>query len=274
MSGTTNRIDMRFAKLRREGKKALIPYLVAGDPDLSFTLQAMHCLVENGASVIELGMPFSDPEAEGPVIQRGHERALAAGMALPQCLELVRQFRQLDGTTPVVLMGYLNPIERVGAARFAQAAAAAGADGALLVNLPPQESQELQSELDRVGMRLIFLISPTTTFSRAKMIVEHGGGFLYYVSLKGITGADHFSVSSVRQYLEQLRPLTQLPIAVGFGIKTPASARAVAEIADAVVVGAAVVDLIAGAAANPQIALQQVAALMRSFRSAMDGQST
>jgi tryptophan synthase alpha chain len=236
-----NRLDERFAELRRQGRKALVPFITAGDPEPAVTVPALHALVRGGADVLELGIPFSDPEAEGPVIQAASERALHQGMTLRRTLTMVETFRRDDARTPVVLMGYLNSVLAMGAAPFADAAAAAGVDGLIMVNLPPEEAGELAPELGRAGIRLIYLVAPTTTEPRARMILDHGGGFVYYVSLKGITGADHLDRDDVGAKLRWLKGMTTLPVVVGFGIKDGASARAVAREADGVVIGSALV---------------------------------
>ncbi len=251
-----SRIASCMQELKAANRKALVPYIVAGDPDYATTLATLHALVQAGADVLEIGVPFSDPMAEGPVIQKGHERALASGMSLKKVLELVREFRSSDSKTPVVLMGYANPVERMGYAAFADAAAAAGVDGLLTVDMPPEEAAGLNAELKRVGIDNIFLLAPTTTDVRAQQICQMATGYLYYVSLKGVTGAGHLDTTEVRAKLAQFRSYTGLPLCVGFGIKDAASARAVAETADGVVVGSVLVDAMArdGKAATPAVA--------------------
>jgi tryptophan synthase alpha chain len=208
----------------------------------------MHKLVESGADIIELGVPFSDPMAEGTVIQLAHERALAKGVSLRTVLSMVREFRELDSTTPVLLMGYANPVVRMGFSEFADAAGAVGLDALLTVDMPPEEVQELNSELQRVGMDNILLVAPTTPASRIEKITEQASGFVYYVSLKGVTGAGHLDTEQVAGMLERIRASCSLPVAVGFGIKDADSASAVARVADGVVVGSALVNLVAEAA--------------------------
>jgi tryptophan synthase alpha chain len=215
---------------------------VNGDPQPAVTLPTLHSLVANGVDIIELGVPFSDPMAEGPVIQKGHERALVHNISLKGTLDVVKQFRLQNTTTPVVLMGYANPVERFGYSAFAKAAAEAGVDGLLTVDLPPEEVEILKGALDEVGLDNIFLLAPTTTVERARRIAEHASGFLYYVSLKGVTGAGHLDVSDVKEKLTAFGELTNLPVCVGFGIKDPATAKAVAQLADGVVVGSVLVD--------------------------------
>lgn len=237
-----NRINQRMASLKEANRKALVTYIVNGDPRPSTTLKAMHGLVANGADIIELGIPFSDPMAEGPVIQRGHERALVHNVSLRNTMVLVKEFRQTDSNTPIILMGYANPIERMGYSEFADAAAASGIDGVLTVDLPHEEAEPFNEELRRVGLEPIFLLAPTTSTSRVREIVSMAGGFVYYVSLKGVTGAGHLDVDSVESKLAEIRRQTDLPVCIGFGIKDAESAKAVAKFADGVVVGSVLVD--------------------------------
>ena len=237
-----SRISQRLSEAKASGKKVLVAYIVNGDPHPEVTLPCMHEMVAKGVDVIELGVPFSDPMAEGPVIQKGHERALAHGTSLKGSLEIVKQFRKTNTTTPVVLMGYTNPIERFGYQAFANAAAEAGVDGLLTVDLPPEEVVVLKDALDAVGLDNIFLLAPTTTLERARKIAAHATGFLYYVSLKGVTGAGHLDVGAVETKLAEFGQLTKLPVCVGFGIKDPATAKAVAQLADGVVVGSVLVE--------------------------------
>ena len=238
-----NRIDVRFAALAAAKRKAFLAYLVAGDPQPGCTVDAMHALVAGGADLIELGVPFSDPEAEGPTIQAGHERALRHGTTMRALLAMVAGFRGSDTVTPLILMGYLNSVERLGYTQFAAAAASAGVDGLLMVNLPPEEATELRAALRAHDLHLVLLLAPTTTVARAQRICAMASGFLYYVSVKGITGADHLMVEDVRTKLALLRPLTTLPVVVGFGVRDAAVAKAVAPLADGIVVGSAIVAL-------------------------------
>jgi len=266
-----NRIDSCLLQLRNHGRKALVTYIVNGDPYPEATLPTMHALVASGVNIIELGVPFSDPMAEGPVIQKGHERALAHQTSLKGTLSLVREFRQTNQDTPVVLMGYANPVERMGAGNFAQQAAEAGVDGLLTVDLPPEEATELNEQLKATGLENIFLLAPTTTPARTQSIVSLASGFLYYVSLKGVTGAGHLDSDAVAKSVNNIRQYTDLPICVGFGIKDGASAKAVSQHADGVVVGSVLVDEMgkqASASAN-EIA-QRVAALVLPIRAALD----
>ena len=267
----SGRLDARLAELRGAGRKALVTFITAGDPEPSVTVPALHALVRGGADVLELGVPFSDPEAEGPAIQRSSERGLAQGMTLRGCLDLVRAFRADDEATPVVLMGYLNSVLAMGEQAFAEAAAAAGVDGLIMVNLPPEEAGPLKAALDRYGIRLIFLVAPTTTASRARLILDAASGFVYYVSLKGITGADHLDTAAVGEKLEWLRGLTALPVMVGFGIKDGASARAVAAHADGAVVGSALVRTMAACADDLAAIPERLTGQAREIRVALDG---
>lgn len=237
-----SRISQRLTEAKSSGKKLLVAYIVNGDPQPEVTLPTMHEMVAKGVDVIELGVPFSDPMAEGPVIQQGHERALVHGTSLKGSLELIKEFRKTNNETPVILMGYANPVERFGYENFAKAAAEAGVDGLLTVDLPPEEVVVLKSALDAVGLDNIFLLAPTTTLERARKIAEHASGFLYYVSLKGVTGAGHLDVDAVKTKLAEFGQLTDLPVCVGFGIKDPHTAKAVAQLADGVVIGSVLVD--------------------------------
>ncbi len=268
-----NRITQRLKDLQQQGRKALVTYIVSGDPDNALTLPAMHQLVASGVDIIELGVPFSDPMAEGPSIQRAHERALAHGTSLTDTLETVRAFRATDSQTPVVLMGYANPVERMGYEKFARAAAEAGVDGLLTVDLPPEEAEALNVELKSVGIENIFLIAPTTTESRIQHVASLAGGFLYYVSLKGVTGAAHLDTASVQSKLGDIRAHSQLPVLVGFGIKDAASARAVGELSDGVVIGSVLVDAMgqfAGQADSERKVCQTLDALVAPIRSGLD----
>ena len=240
-----NRIERRFATLRAEGRAGLVAYLTAGDPDLETSLRLFGGLAAAGADLIEIGMPFSDPMADGPAIQAGGQRALQAGTTLVRTLELVRRLRDSDRDTPFVLMGYYNPIYRYGAAKFAANAAAAGVDGAIVVDLPPEEDAELAGPTRAAGLDLVRLATPTSDDKRLPTILAHAGGFLYYVAITGITGTRSAEAAGVKAAVARLRRFTRLPIAVGFGIKNPAQAAEIARIADAAVVGSALVERIA-----------------------------
>ena len=265
-----SRIQECFQALRAEGRKALIPYITAGDPDPAMMLPLMHELVAAGVDVIELGVPFSDPMADGPTIQLAMERALRHKVGLRDVLEMVRAFRETNQTTPVALMGYLNPIEHMGYETFAREAAAAGLDGILIVDLPPEEAESVTPVFRQHGIDSIFLLAPTTTMARARKICEQASGYVYYVSLKGVTGSAALNVTEVAEKLEQLRSVTDLPIGVGFGIRDGASAAAVASVADGVVVGSVLVDQIAAHLGEPEQARAGITAIIRDMRAAMD----
>jgi len=261
-----------FQALRRTGRKALIPYITAGDPHPDVTVPMLHSLVAAGANIIELGVPFSDPMADGPVIQKACERALAQGMSLHGVLELVRAFRQDDETTPVVLMGYLNPFEAMGYEAFAQAAAQAGVDGVLTVDLPPEEAHDLTAVLNAAGIDPIFLLAPTSSPERIRRVAKLARGYLYYVSLKGVTGSAILNVADVGEKLGAIRVFTDLPLGVGFGIKDAATAAAVARVADAVVVGSAIVSIMEALASDRAAMRAEVGALVSAMRQAMDAE--
>ncbi|MBZ5488278.1 tryptophan synthase subunit alpha [Halomonas aquamarina] len=265
-----NRIDQRFSELKQQGRKALIPYITAGDPAPHYTVGFMHALVEAGADIIELGVPFSDPMADGPVIQKACERALKQGTRLVDLLDMVAEFRQADTKTPVVLMGYLNPIERIGYEVFADKAATAGVDGVLVVDMPPEEADEFGPLLKVRNLAAIFLVAPTTSPARAATICAHGEGYLYYVSLKGVTGAATLNAAEVAQRLEPLREMTDLPLCVGFGIRDGVSAAEVAKVADGVIVGSALVNRIAENTETPEIIAGQLKSVLAEMRTAMD----
>jgi tryptophan synthase alpha chain len=244
ISGRTNRIAERFRQLRAAGKRALIPYAVAGHPTHDSTLATMHAMVDGGADIIELGVPFSDPMADGPVIQRATEAALANGTRLRDVLAAVTCFRQTDSRTPVVLMGYLNPIERMGTRAFAQAAEAAGVDGVLVVDLPPEEADELVPVWRAHGIDPIFLLAPTSTSDRISAVARAASGYVYYVSLNGVTGAALIDLDAVLARVEQIQAVTGLPVGVGFGIRDAATAKAIAARADAIVIGSKLIQII------------------------------
>ncbi|MBI3772135.1 MAG: tryptophan synthase subunit alpha [Gammaproteobacteria bacterium] len=265
-----SRINDTFTRLKREGRKALIPYVTAGDPQSNVTVPLMHAMVEAGADIIELGVPFSDPMADGPVIQAACERALSHNVSLRDVLAMVQQFRERNQSTPVVLMGYLNPVEAMGYDKFVAAAKQAGVDGVLTVDMPPEEAGDLVAVLDQSGMDPIFLLAPTSNDERIAKVTAAASGFVYYVSLKGVTGAANLDVAAVAGKLEQIRRHTDLPIGVGFGIRDAASAAQVAKIADAVVVGSAIVKRIADLAQTPERINAEVSAVLREMRQAMD----
>jgi tryptophan synthase alpha chain len=236
-----SRLAATFDALGKQGRKALIPFITAGDPEPALAVPIMHALVAGGADVIELGVPFSDPMADGPVIQRSSERALKHGVSLKDVLGFVAEFRKSNRVTPVVVFGYANPIEAMGVERFADAAKAADADGVLVVDYPPEEARDLARLLDARALDMIFLLSPTTADERLMQAAKLGRGYLYYVSLKGVTGAAHIDPGDVGARLAHIRKFTRLPLGVGFGIRNAATARAVGAVADAVVIGSALV---------------------------------
>lgn len=263
-----SRIKSTFDRLSGEGRKALIPFITAGDPDLALTLPLMHTLVEAGADVIELGVPFSDPMADGPTIQRASERALAKGMSLRKVLELVIAFRATDVKTPVVLMGYANPIEAMGLEKFAAAASQAGVDGVLVVDYPPEEAATFGLAMKAHGMDPIFLLAPTSTAARIAQVAEIASGYVYYVSLAGVTGSGALNVEAVAERLPLIREQTGLPVGVGFGIRDAATAARIAGIADAVVVGSRIIEEIEKSTA--ETACTNVKALVADIRRGVD----
>jgi tryptophan synthase alpha chain len=240
-----SRIARRFEELRREKRPAFIPFLTAGDPDAETSFAILEKLPEAGADLIELGMPFSDPMADGPAIQASSQRAIAAGMTLARVLEMARRFRRVDDRTPLVLMGYYNPVHAFGTARFAREAATAGVDGLIIVDLPPEEDEVLRAPAAAQGLDVVRLAAPTADARRLDTILEGAGGFVYYVSISGVTGTKSFSTADVRLAVERLRARTKLPCAVGFGIRTAEQAEEIARFADAAVIGSAIVGRIA-----------------------------
>ncbi|TDK32717.1 tryptophan synthase subunit alpha [Luteimonas terrae] len=264
------RIDARFDALRASGRKALIPFFTAGDPSLESTVPVMHALVSAGADVIELGVPFSDPMADGPTIQRSSERALGRGAGMTFVLDAVRTFRETDTETPVVLMGYLNPIDIRGAGTFAAQAAAAGVDGVLLVDLPPEEAAEFRVAFDNAGLALVLLASPTTTDARIDALCREAHGYLYYVSFAGVTGAsDRLDTAQASARLRAIRAASRAPVVAGFGIRDAASAAAMAVDADGVVVGSALVAALDGAT-DADEAVARAKAFLAPLREALD----
>lgn len=259
MATDMSRIQKTFAALAAQNKKGLIPFITAGDPEPGLTVALMHALVEGGADVIELGVPFSDPMADGPVIQRASERALAQGVSLTHVLGWVAEFRKTNDTTPVVLMGYANPIERMGEDAFAKAAAAAGVDGVLVVDYPPEECESFAGLMRTNGMDPIFLLAPTSTDARIEAVAKVASGYLYYVSLKGVTGSATLDLDSVAARLPLIKQHANLPVGVGFGIRDAQTARAIGGVADAVVIGSRLVQLLEDAPRD------QAVASLRSF---------
>jgi len=263
-----SRIAQRFETLRAQGRKGLIPYITAGDPAPALTVPLLQALVEAGADVLELGVPFSDPMADGPVVQRSGERALKLGVGLKDVLGMVRDFRRLDANTPLALMGYANPIEAMGTDRFLDQAAEAGVDGLIVVDYPPEECAGFAEAAKRHGIDPIFLLAPTSTDKRIEEVARVGSGYLYYVSLKGVTGASHLDLSEVAKRVPVIRAATRLPIGVGFGIRDAESACAVARCADAVVIGSRIIQEIEAAGAEHAVA--RVKALLAPIRAALD----
>ena len=263
-----SRIAACFAHLKQHNKKALIPFFTAGDPTPALAVPLMHALVAAGADILELGVPFSDPMADGPTIQRSSERALLHHVSLKDILGMVAQFRKTNTTTPVVLMGYANPIEAMGYEKFASQAQVAGVDGVLTVDYPPEECVEFLASLAQHALDPIFLLAPTSTDARVAAVSRVARGFVYYVSLKGVTGAANLELSEVQARLAQLRRQIDLPIGVGFGIRDGATAKAMAEFADAVVIGSRIVQEIESA--SPETVVAKVESLVKSIRTAMD----
>ena len=272
-SGAVSRIDATFATLKANAVRgsgrstALVPFITAGDPSPAATVDIMHALVDAGADIIELGVPFSDPMADGPVIQRSSERALAQGVSLRDVLSMTTLFRKRDATTPVVFMGYANPIEAMGETAFVKAAQEAGVDGVLVVDYPPEEAGEFSTLLTQHGLAPIFLLSPTTPSSRIAQVALLARGYVYYVSLKGVTGAANIDTAEVSEKIANIRRHLSIPIGVGFGIRDGASAKAVGKVADAVVIGSALVQTIADAGSD---APARAGAWLRSIRTALD----
>jgi len=262
------RIAGRFESLRKGGRKALIPYITAGDPHPSLTVPLMHALVEAGSDIVELGVPFSDPMADGPVIQRAGERALKHGVGLSDVLNLAKEFRKTDAATPIVLMGYANPVEAMGVEKFVAAAKAADIDGVIVVDYPPEECEPFAALAQKHGIDPIFLLAPTSTDKRIEQVARVGSGYLYYVSLRGITGASHLDFSEVSSKIPRIRAVTRLPIGVGFGIRDAESARRVAQTADAVVIGSRIIQEIEAGSADQAVA--RVKAFLKPIRQALD----
>jgi tryptophan synthase alpha chain len=267
-----SRIEATFANLKKQGRKALIPYVTAGFPFADVTPELMHGMVSAGADVIELGVPFSDPMADGPVVQKAGEQALRLGIGMSQVLAMVRSFRTRDTKTPVVLMGYANPVERYdllhGKDSFIRDAAQAGVDGILVVDYPPEECEEFAAKLKARGLDLIFLLAPTSTPERMRQVARIASGYVYYVSLKGVTGAGHLDTGAVEQMLPRIREHVHIPIGVGFGIRDAATAKAIGEVADAVVIGSKIIQLIDGQARHAVV--PAVSSFLREIRAALD----
>jgi tryptophan synthase alpha chain len=271
-----SRIAATFSALKAQGRKALIPYVTAGFPFADITPELMHAMVAGGADVIELGVPFSDPSADGPVIQKAGDKALAQGIGMVQVLAMVRNFRQQDPTTPVVLMGYANPVERYnqkhdrhdGKSAFVSDAATAGVDGVLIVDYPPEECEAFAAELKQHGMDLIFLLAPTSTDARMQQVARVASGYVYYVSLKGVTGSGSLDTAAVQAMLPRIRRHVSVPVGVGFGIRDATTARAIGEVADAVVIGSRIIQLIDEQPRDQVAATAQI--FLREIRTALD----
>jgi len=263
---TMNRINKVFSTLKQNNQKALIPYITAGDPNLNVTLETMHAMADKGADIIELGVPFTDPMADGPVIQAACERSLKSGTTLTNIIETVSKFRKKNTITPIVLMGYLNPVLTMGFETFLDKAKTAGIDGILLVDMPVEEAEPYLNLLTQFDILPIFLVAPTTTKNRLEKIAHFGKGYLYYVSVKGITGTKSVDVSDVEKHLIPIRKITELPIAVGFGIKDPESAAQVAKIADGVVVGSILVNDMAKLNNMPDLIAKTIADKVASLK--------
>ncbi len=265
-----SRITECFNLLQKGNRKGLIPFIVAGDPKPELTLPLMKALVDGGADMIELGVPFSDPMADGPVIQRGSERALLHGTTLSDVISIVADFRKNNQQTPVILMGYLNPIEIMGYEKFAQSAAEAGVDGVLIVDMPPEEAAVLKDIMVKYELDLIFLIAPTTSVERQKYIAKIASGFLYYVSLKGVTGSDRLNMDSVKASVAAIKQHSQLPVGVGFGIRDAETAASVARVCDAVVVGSPIVELVSTLSDDSAASMDKIGSYLSSMRHAID----
>ncbi|TCT23817.1 tryptophan synthase subunit alpha [Thiobaca trueperi] len=265
-----SRIAQRFTQLREQGRTALIPFVTAGDPRPETTVPLMHAMVAAGVDLIELGVPFSDPMADGPVIQRATERALAHGVSLTDVLGMVSRFREQDSETPVVLMGYLNPIEVMGYESFSRQAQAAGVDGALIVDLPPEEGHDLVATMKAHTLDLVYLLAPTSTDARIRRIGEVASGFVYYVSVKGVTGAGNLDTDAVAEKVGTIKSLIKLPVGVGFGIRDAETAALVAQVADAVIVGSAIVSRIESLAETPELIPGSITDFLAGLRGAID----
>ncbi len=263
-----SRIAARFESLAKSRRKALIPYITAGDPHPSVTVPLMRGLVEAGCDILELGVPFSDPMADGPVIQRAGERALKHGVGLKQVLGMVETFRKTDDATPVVLMGYANPVEAMGIEQFVSAAKAAGVDGVIIVDYPPEECEDFAGLCKKSGIDPVFLLAPTSTDKRIQDVARVASGYIYYVSLRGVTGAANLDLSDVASKIPKIRAATRLPVGVGFGIRDAESAKAVAKIADAVVIGSRIIQEIESGSADTAVA--RVITFLKPIRQALD----
>jgi len=268
-----SRIEKRFESLRNSGRKGLIPFITAGDPVTDITVPLMHAMVDAGADLIELGIPFSDPMADGPVIQKANQRALSHGTSLHDVLAMVKEFREKDEATPVLFMGYLNPIEAMGYEEFADAAQQAGVDGLLLVDLPPEEASEFNELLYQRDIDPVYLLAPTSTPQRMEIVSLEARGFVYYVSIRGVTGSAALDYDEIQQSLSEIRQHTSLPVGVGFGINSPESAVRIGEYADAVVIGSAIVRMMENYGGEKQMVINAVSDFLRGVREALDASS-
>lgn len=268
-----SRIKQVFQQLQDINKKALIPYVTAADPNPAMTVDLLHAMVDAGADILELGVPFSDPMADGPVIQKASERSLVHNTSLTDVFSMVKSFREKDNDTPIILMGYLNPVEVMGYQKFAEKASEAGVDGVLIVDFPPEESQEFLSILPRYKIDSIFLLSPTTTDQRIRLLCDQAKGFVYYVAVKGVTGSSSLDTNEVAERVSKIKQMTKLPVGVGFGIKDAATAKAIGQHADAVIVGSALVNIIAQGFEQKQqnqTIIGKIADLISEMRGALD----
>jgi tryptophan synthase alpha chain len=263
-----SKIAKVFADLKAQSRKGLVPFITAGDPEPGITVDLMHALVRGGADVIELGIPFSDPMADGPVIQRASERAISNGMTLKHAIEIVKEFRQANSHTPVVLMGYANPIEHMGTETFVRTAKDAGVDGVLVVDYPPEECEDFAAQCKKAGIDPIFLLAPTSSQERIDRVGKVAAGYIYYVSLKGVTGSANLDTKAVAGIIPQIRAASQVPIAVGFGIRDAASAVAIGQTADAVVIGSRIIQLLEETPSAQRV--QSVERFLRDIREALD----
>jgi tryptophan synthase alpha chain len=262
-----SRIEQVFKDLKKQNKKALIPFITAGDPSVDLTLKILHQMVKSGADMIEIGIPFSDPMADGPVIQRASERALANNVGIKKTFEIVKDFRSTNKTTPIILMGYANPIEAIGLDQFLTLCKDSDIDGVITVDYPPEESENYVKKLKEINVDAIFLLAPTTEKQRIEKIIKQASGFLYYVSLKGVTGAQNIDIDQVKGRVHEIKELTNLPVAVGFGVRDPETAKKVAEFSDAVVIGSRIIQEVESSSEDNLI--PNIASIVESIKEAI-----
>lgn len=262
-----SRIEQVFKDLKKQNKKALIPFITAGDPSVDLTLKILHQMVKSGADMIEIGIPFSDPMADGPVIQRASERALANNVGIKKTFEIVKDFRSTNKTTPIILMGYANPIEAIGLDQFLTLCKDSDIDGVITVDYPPEESENYVKKLKEINVDAIFLLAPTTEKQRIEKIIKQASGFLYYVSLKGVTGAQNIDIDQVKGRVHEIKELTNLPVAVGFGVRDPETAKKVAEFSDAVVIGSRIIQEVESSSGDNLI--PNIASIVESIKEAI-----